>query len=142
LIKLHIQKRVIPAPNIDIFFENILNPNTITSNKFFYRTDEWTVLGSIVDKEGNLVFEGEGRELVLGTINYQTGKGNMSLSGFVGFESTYLQPWVKINAEISDLSRNIKASKNQILVIDDTVANIATNEKQGLQIVAKESGLA
>lgn len=167
LVSLTVQKRVVPTGVIDTTFSNKIVPGTLYSAKFYRKVRGIPRLGHIVDKDEKLFFRSNDVvDIEIGTVDYDTGHIRFSLNdnknvdtnenilpfdrpdsvyfmdNFAGFHSAYKEKTLKITANVANESKNLKTAKNQILVLDNTAANVATQEREGLRIALEEADLA
>lgn len=71
----------------------------------------------------------------IGSINYGTGEMNiiaLPVTGYIGIASD-----IRIRAEIQDNSQDIVPGYNEILTQDDTIADVVSNQVNGITIGAK-----
>ena len=131
-----------------IQFQNKIAPGTVTSSKFFASIAGETILVSAADIPDTMPPDSEGTGTLrllkdsdgsvvqsnFGSVNY--GSGAVTINEFtpVSFPAGITN--FRIIASIQEVSQNIEVFRNQILVIDDSVLNVAIGTEAGLSVNA------
>jgi len=154
LAEITIQKRLEPVLNVvnsftgvdKLKFSNRLNPGEVTSTRFFTTknnqlynvriTDTPDVMPPSYDGTGTLkMYTVDGsNEFIgdVGTVNYATGDINLTSILVTGYNDNQFD--LRINAAVQENSYNIIASKNQVIVLDNSTSNVESDRVQGLKI--------
>lgn len=131
-----------------INFQNKIAPGTLTTSRFFASIGGATVLVSASDipsvmppdpdGTGTLaLFRSSDGALIqsdFGTVNYGTGQITINEFTPVSFPEGITN--FRVTASIQEVSQNIEVFRNQILVIDDSVLNVAIGTEAGLTVNA------
>jgi hypothetical protein len=168
LVSMTIQKRVVPTGIVETILNNKIVPGTLYSSRFFRKIRGLAQLGAIKDNGDGLLYfaSPNNADIEIGTVNYQNGHIRFALNNtqlldsdspdlpthspssiyfmddFAGFHPAYTDTLLRLTAEVDQEGMNLKTLKNQIIVLDNTVNNIATQEREGLRIIVQESTLA
>lgn len=151
---INLQRRISPIINIvynyvdslAIKFENGLQPGTIKSTRFNVSKNDTVYPALIKDVPdtnppsntgtGTIKLYNADTNDVLdanyGTINYSSGILEIPEMIVYGFPSDIVD--VRINADVQDDYLNIVATKNKILMLDDTTLSTISNKLQGLTV--------
>lgn len=154
LVKIKLQKRLEPTLyttnsyiGIDtINFYNRIKPTGISSTSFNIINNTIPTSVTLYDipdnmppsenGTGTLVFIDaiSGAILVrnVGTVDYRTGEITISSITPIGYSSD--QTDIRITAELQEDSYNISATRQQVIVLDDSTMNLLVNRKPGLSI--------
>lgn len=153
ILELSLQKRIIPILNTNntyvgetaIHFNNKLHPSEFRSTKFYIVDSGSTIPVNIKDIPDSMPpdYNGTGtlylynsdtdqRVRSIGTINYSTGDVEISNLNIVGFPANQFD--IRLTCNIQEDSVNIEPTRNQIIVIDDSVLNDASIRESGLTI--------
>jgi len=129
-----------------INFQNKIAPGTLSSTKFFASIGGATVLVSAADipsvmppdpnGTGTLALfrasDGASIQSNFGSVNYGTGQITINEFTPVSFPEGITN--FRLTASIQEISQNIEVYRNQILVIDDSVLNVAIGTEAGLTV--------
>jgi hypothetical protein len=129
-----------------IKLQNLIVPGSITSSRFYINTNNTEVLVQIVDVPDTSPPEDTGTGTIriissqdntslvprAGTVNY--GTGIVTLNNFIPTALPNNVTDFSITAGIQESSHNIQASRNQVLVLDDSVLNSFAGSEAGLTI--------
>lgn len=154
LMTLKIQKRLYPVLNVDnllsgsdsIKFYVGIMPGSLESTRFAYKndTDIFPVVLRDVPNDSTPNYSGSGTVRLLdptndtvinsnfGTINYGTGEiviPKLNVFGYYG-DSSDLRIMIQPQNDFLDVTVN----QNQIIMLDDSTSNIASNEEPGLTV--------
>ena len=154
LITIKIQKRLILTLGrvnsfIDensIKLQNALVPGSFVSSRFFVLSQNTLTLANMVDVPGEMPPDptgigtlrlinsntGAALESNIGTINYASGE--VSISSFTPRALQNTVSDFRVTASVQETSQNIRANRNQILVLDDSTANAQIGRQAGLTI--------
>jgi len=153
LASLTIQKRLIPVLNIRnsyidnnvLQFNNKIHPNGISSTRFFISVDNNIIPVVLKDipSEVPANYDGSGKVLLfnaetgsalneVGTVNYATGEIIINGITPVGYPNGQFD--IRVSAEVQENSYNVRALKNQIILIDDSTESQQANRNSGLTI--------
>jgi len=154
LAEITIQKRLEPVLNVvntftgvdKLKFSNKLHPGEIASTRFFTTknnqlyhvriTDTPDVMPPSYDGTGTLKMYtvDDSNEFIgdVGTVNYATGDINLTSILVTGYSEDQFD--LRINAAVQENSYNILASKNQVIVLDNSTGNVVSDRVQGLTI--------
>jgi len=131
-----------------INFQNKIAPGTLSSSRFFASIGGSTVLVSAADipsvmppdpnGTGTLALfrasDGDSIQSNFGSVNYGTGQVTINEFTPVSFPEGITN--FRLTASIQEISQNIEVYRNQILVIDDSVLNVAIGTEAGLTVNA------
>jgi hypothetical protein len=131
-----------------IKFQNKLSPGTISSSNFFASIGGFTTLVRVADipsvmppdpnGTGTLslfrVSDGTIVQADFGTVNY--GSGEIAIKSFIPVSFPAGITNFRITASIQEVSQNIEVLRNQILIIDDSISNVAIGTLAGLTVNA------
>lgn len=129
-----------------IKLKNLLVPGTINSSRFYINTNNTQVLCQITDVPDTsppddlgtgtvkIISSQDNTTLVpkAGTVNY--GTGVITLNNFTPTALPNTVTDFSVTAGIQESSHNIQASRNQVLVLDDSVLNSFAGTEAGLTI--------
>jgi hypothetical protein len=129
-----------------INFQNKIAPGTLSSTKFFASIGGATVLVSAADipsvmppdpnGTGTLALfrasDGASIQSNFGSVNYGTGQITINEFTPVSFPEGITN--FRLTASIQEISQNIEVFRNQILIIDDSVLNVAIGTEAGLTV--------
>jgi hypothetical protein len=154
LITIKIQKRLILTLGrvnsfIDensIKLQNAIVPGTLVSSRFFVLSQNTLTLANMVDVPSEMPPDpagigtlrlinsntGVALESNIGTINYASGE--VSISSFTPRALQNTVSDFRVTASVQETSQNIRANRNQILVLDDSTANAQIGRQAGLTI--------
>ncbi len=154
LITIKLQKRLILTLGrvnsyIDensIKLQNAVVPGSLTSSRFFVLSQNTLTLSNLVDVPGEMPPDptgigtlrlinsntGVALESNIGTINYASGE--VSISSFTPRALQNTVSDFRITASVQETSHNIRANRNQILVLDDSTPNAQIGRQAGLII--------
>lgn len=130
-----LQKRIITQGLQHFTFNNKILPGTIRTPLHDQMVFGLSRTGSVIDKEGVLLFQtvDSKNAINIGTIDYNTGIGQIKFDRFVGFNDA-VSTKLRLTANIDLESRNISTKQNQILIIDDS--------SNGVNIIVEDTTLA
>ena len=147
-----LQKRIVPNLNDTQFsgtviFPAKLHPGELSSTKFIYgdTTGTYTVQIRDVADTSPADYNGTGTLKLydlatsavlnnnLGTVNYLTGAVTMSLLTITGFIGDITD--VRINARVQTDSLDYIPGYNEILLLDDSTADVISGNENGINIV-------
>lgn len=129
-----------------IKLQNLLVPGTVNSSRFYINTNNTQVLCQIVDIPDTsppedlgtgtikIISSTDNTTLVpkAGTVDY--GTGVITLNNFTPTALPNTVTDFSVTAGIQESSHNIQASRNQVLVLDDSVLNSFAGTEAGLTI--------
>lgn len=153
LAELKLQKRLSPTLNVAnaftgenrLKFSNSLQPGELESTKFFILSNGNTVTARLKDvpdsTESN--YSGTGKVRIfnfdndidlgeVGTIDYTTGDVSITSITPVGFPINQFD--IAITSGVQEANYNLRALKNQIIVLDDNTESVTTSRLPGLTI--------
>lgn len=151
--ELRVQKRLVPTLNIvnsytvddSLKFNNRLHPNEISSTKFYINYQGTQTLVYIQDRADDnppnyngtgvisLINAATGVSLsTIGTVNYGTGVIDITALSPTGYQTG--QTSIQLTAGLQEVSYNITAVRNQILVLDDSTADSNIRRNAGIEI--------
>lgn len=157
LAEVRIQKRIVPVLNVAntysedtvIKFNNRLHPNGLQSSRFNILNNGVTISVRLADQHLPINeapdYNGVGeiylynvddntRVSTVGTINYATGEVTIDSITPVGFPAGIFD--IRITCEAQESSYNITSSKNEIIVLDDSIQSSLADVLPGLTINA------
>ena len=154
IILLRLQRRFILTLNSEnsfiedkvIKFENPISPGTFTSSRFFITSGNATVLARFLDIPSvspssdtgtgsiRLVNASTGTTLQanVGTISYAS--GDVSITAFTPTALPNAITDFRVTGSVQQASHNLQVDRNQILILDTTVANAASGLEAGLTV--------
>lgn len=153
LIELKIQKRITPVLNISnsyidediIQFSNKLHPGELRSTRFFTLVGDASTQVELRDIPDTMPPNYNGTGTIglyrvdngvmvdeVGVVNYATGA--VSLTGILPLGYPANQFEIAITAQVQEDSYDIIASKNQIIVLDDSTRNDVAGKQNGITI--------
>ena len=129
-----------------IQFQNKIAPGTLSTSKFFASIAGETILVSASDIPDTMPPDPEGTGTLslfkdsdgsvvqsnFGSVNY--GSGQVSINEFIPVSFPAGITNFRLIASIQEISQNIEVFRNQILVIDDSVLNVAIGTEAGLTV--------
>ena len=154
IILIRLQRRFILTLNNEnsfiedrvIKFENPISPGTFTSSRFFVTSGNASVLARFVDIPSvmppsdigtgsiRLVNATTGVTLSanVGSISYAT--GDVSITAFTPTALPNAITDFRVTGSVQQASHNLQVDRNQILILDTTVANAAAGTEAGLTV--------
>ena len=129
-----------------IKFENPVQPGTIKSSRFFQLVQNTTTLVNMTDVPDTNPADDSGTGTIaivnsssgvlleqnLGNVNYAT--GDVSIGGFTPTALPNNITDFRMTSAVQESGQNIRALRNQILVRDKTILNVAAGRDAGLTV--------
>lgn len=127
-------------------FLNSISPGTVRSSRFFITEANALTLVNIIDIPNTMPPDENGTGTLsirnvttgrtvssgIGTVNY--GTGEIEITGFTPTALPNNITDFRMTVTIQESSQNLRAARNQILVLDETVLNAAVGREAGLTV--------